>query len=76
MVQFTMSYGIGNPEVMKRTCEEAAVLFREAGDRSGLAHALGGLGLATLQQGDAERATVILEESLQLFRRGVQTSGA
>ena len=75
MVQFTMSYGIGNPEVMKRTCEEAAVLFREAGDRSGLAHALGGLGLATLQQGDAERATVILEESLQLFREDADKWG-
>jgi hypothetical protein len=49
------SYGLESPELTARLLEEAAALFREAGDRDGLALALGGGGAATLPL-DVERA--------------------
>src|SRR5829696_790265 len=67
-VQAAMSYGLDSPERVRQLCEEAALLFRQEGDGFGLALAITGMGLTTLQQGDAERATTLLEQALVLFR--------
>jgi predicted ATPase/DNA-binding SARP family transcriptional activator/DNA-binding CsgD family transcriptional regulator len=61
------AYGPENPEQATPMLEESAALFREAGDRTGLAFALGGAGIAGLPL-DAGRAISRLEESLGLFR--------
>jgi len=63
-----MSYGLDRSERVRQLCEEAALLFRQEGDGFGLALAITGMGLTTLQQGDAERATTLLEQALVLFR--------
>jgi tetratricopeptide (TPR) repeat protein len=48
--------------------EEALDLYRRAGDRWGVAYALGKLGLAARELGDRERARAAFEESLRLFQ--------
>src|SRR5260370_27829958 len=47
---------------------EAEALFRESGDRWGMAESCQLLGQLTLQQGDVGRAYTLLEQSLTLFR--------
>src|SRR3712207_7381354 len=63
-----MSYGLGSPERTTRLFEESAALFRQAGDKSGLAQALAGVGVGALMQGELERPRALLEESLKLYR--------
>jgi predicted ATPase/two-component SAPR family response regulator len=63
-----MSYGLVSPERTTRLFEESAALFRQAGDKSGLAQSLAGVGVGALMQGDMERSRALLEESLQLYR--------
>jgi predicted ATPase/transcriptional regulator with XRE-family HTH domain len=48
--------------------EESVVLFREIGDRAGLAEALSTYAMLFILRGDNERAAPILEESLSLSR--------
>ena len=55
-------------EQTKRLFEESVALFRRARDESGLALALSGVSVTTMQQGDVERATAVLEEALKLYR--------
>jgi non-specific serine/threonine protein kinase len=63
-----MSWGLReNPDTI-RLLEESRALFRQAGDRHGEALALAATGVPTLQQGDVERATGILEEGIELLR--------
>jgi DNA-binding CsgD family transcriptional regulator/Tfp pilus assembly protein PilF len=47
---------------------EAEALFKEIGDRWGIAESCQLLGQLTLQQGDVGRARTLLEQSLTLFR--------
>ena len=63
-----MSYGLESVERTRRLWEEGAALFRQAGDKFGLAVSLAGMGLAALQQGDMGRARVLFEEALELYR--------
>jgi ATP/maltotriose-dependent transcriptional regulator MalT len=49
-------------------CEQAAALFRQAGDSTGLVHALHHLGLAAIATGIPDRAETLLEESLHHAR--------
>jgi predicted ATPase/DNA-binding CsgD family transcriptional regulator len=67
-VRAAMSYGMEDLELTMTLCEESAELFRQVGDRSGLAVTLGVLGITALQQGDVQRATSVFEEGLELFR--------
>jgi predicted ATPase/class 3 adenylate cyclase len=48
--------------------EEAISLYRELGDRDGLAHAIGALSMARIRSGDLEDARPLVEESLELAR--------
>src|SRR5260370_17486329 len=47
---------------------EAEALFKEIGDRWGIAESCQLLGQLTLQQGDVARAYTLLDHSLTLFR--------
>ena len=67
-VQASTYYGKGTPEQIERMCEEAATLFRQAGDKYGLGHVVAGSASAAMQQGDARRATSLFKESLELAR--------
>jgi predicted ATPase/DNA-binding SARP family transcriptional activator/DNA-binding CsgD family transcriptional regulator len=67
-VQFSTYYGLGNPERMEQIAEEAAALFRQVGDKLGLAYVLACLATVKLQLGDAERAIALFEEALDLGR--------
>ncbi|MPZ88137.1 MAG: tetratricopeptide repeat protein [Nitriliruptorales bacterium] len=48
--------------------QEALDLYRRAGDRWGMAYALGKLGLAARELGDPDRSRASFNESLRLFR--------
>ena len=61
-------YGSGDDERHMAISEEATAVFREIGDRHGVAYALGMIGFASLQLGDLDRADEALEEALRLFR--------
>jgi len=67
-VQFSTYYGLGNPERMERIAEEAAALFRQVGDKLGLAYVLACLATVKMQLGDADRAIALFEEALDLGR--------
>ena len=67
-VQASTYYGKGTPEQIERMCEEAASLFRQVGDKPGLAHPIAGLASAAMQRGDLRRATALFKESLELAR--------
>jgi predicted ATPase/DNA-binding CsgD family transcriptional regulator len=71
-----MSYGLEGHERTQRLWEESAALFRQIEDGPGLAVSLAGVGLTTLQQGDAERADAHFEEALRLYREGGDRWGA
>jgi non-specific serine/threonine protein kinase len=53
---------------MEQIAEEAAALFREVGDKLGLAYVLSCLATVKMQLGDAERAIALFEEALDLAR--------
>lgn len=67
-VKAAMSYGLDDPGRTMQLFEGSADLFRQAGDRSGLAAVLGGAGFMALQQGHVQRAMTLLSESLTLYR--------
>lgn len=67
-IRAAMSYGSGDLALTMRLCEDSAELFRQVGDKPGLAVTLGVLGITALQQGDVTRATAVFEEGLELFR--------
>lgn len=48
--------------------EESFALFGQTEDKSGLALAMGGVGVAAMLQGDLERASTLMEGSVRLFR--------
>jgi DNA-binding CsgD family transcriptional regulator len=56
----------GDHERATQLYEEVAELYREQGNRSGLAYALDNLGWASLVRGDHERTKAMHEESLRL----------
>jgi predicted ATPase len=58
----------GDPEQAKELFEESVRLYREAGDRWGVAWTLGGLGNLFNDRGDYERAKELYEEGLALSR--------
>ena len=75
-VRGIMSYGLESIERMNELFEESAALFRRvADDKSGLALALSGIGIAALQTGDMEPATALFEEALKLFREAANKWG-
>lgn len=49
-------------------CEESLALYRQAGDRRGIADTLNGLGVLAFDQGDYPRARLLPEESLAIRR--------
>ena len=61
-------YGSGDDERLMALSEEGVALSRRAGDTRAEAYTLGMMGIATLQLGDLERATRVLDKSLQMFR--------
>ncbi len=61
-------WSYGDAEGIRSVNEEAAVLFREAGDARGLARALRGLGKAAILAEEHDPARTLLEESLALSR--------
>jgi predicted ATPase/DNA-binding CsgD family transcriptional regulator len=67
-VRAAVSYGLESVDLTMRLCEESAAMFRQVGDKSGLAVTLGVQGITALQQGDVERARASFEECLNLFR--------
>ena len=58
-------YGSGDVQRIVAVAEESAALFRQAGDRHGVAHAPGMIGFAMLQMGELDRATEIFGEVLE-----------
>jgi tetratricopeptide (TPR) repeat protein len=56
-------------------CGESLTLFRELGDKRGMARSLNQLGAVALSQLDPDRATARLQESLSLFRELGDKSG-
>ncbi|WP_107056095.1 BTAD domain-containing putative transcriptional regulator [Streptomyces griseus] len=49
-----------------RYCEESLVLFRQAGDNSGLSHALGLLAQIEIEQGDPERGVELSNQAIEV----------
>jgi tetratricopeptide (TPR) repeat protein len=56
--------------------EEGVAFSRKAGDRRAEAYTLGMMGFATVQLGELDRATQVLEKSLELFREQEDAWGA
>jgi predicted ATPase/DNA-binding SARP family transcriptional activator/DNA-binding CsgD family transcriptional regulator len=67
-VQASTYYGLASPEQLERICEEAAALFRQVGDKAGLAYTLAGKASTMMQRGDAQRAIALFEEATPLAR--------
>ncbi len=63
-----MAYGRDSAQDSGELFEESEPLFRQVGDKPGLAIALGGQGASALQQGDIGRATGLLEECIEVYR--------
>jgi tetratricopeptide (TPR) repeat protein len=61
---------LGDPEVAQTNVDTALRLFRESGDRSGLATALFGSCNVALMMGDIERANALAEEALEISAEG------
>ena len=59
---------MGNSSEPKTLFEESVELFREAGDRWGVAESLNNLALTAEMQGEIGRATALNEESLRVRR--------
>jgi len=58
----------GDEDAAVEYCETALALYREAGDRPGIARVLAELGAVLERRGDHDRAAQVLEESLALSR--------
>ena len=61
--------GLGDPARGQQLEEDALGLYREIGDREGIAACLNNLGRFALEQGDLERATSLFEESIECFEQ-------
>ena len=61
--------GLGDPARGQELEEEALGLYREIGDREGIAACLNNLGRFALEQGDLERATSLLEDSIECLEQ-------
>ncbi len=61
--------GLGDPARGQELEEEALGLYREIGDREGIAACLNNLGRFALEQGDLERAKSLLEDSIECFEQ-------
>ena len=57
--------GLGDPARGRELEEEALGLYREIGDQKGIGACLNNLGRLALEQGDLERATSLLEDSIE-----------
>jgi tetratricopeptide (TPR) repeat protein len=64
----TVSYEQGDLERATKLFEESIDLFRERGDKLGLARCLNNLGLVLYSLGDLGRATKLTEEGVALLR--------
>jgi predicted ATPase/transcriptional regulator with XRE-family HTH domain len=69
-------YGSGEDEWLMTLCEKCVALSREVRDTRTEAYALGIMGMAALQLGELDRATRVLEESLEMFRKQGDDWGA
>ena len=58
-------HGLGDPARSRELEEEALGLYREIGDQAGIGACLNNLGLFALEQADLERATSLLEDSIE-----------
>ena len=66
-VEGTMACGQGDQRSAEVLLEESAALFRELGDRRGVAYALGSAAVVAITQERFERAIVCSEEATELF---------
>jgi tetratricopeptide (TPR) repeat protein len=64
----SMAWSQGNYQQAVRWHQQALALYREVGDKQGIAFALNNLGTQAQEQGDYEWAKALLEESLALYR--------
>ena len=64
-----LAYRQGAFDGAKRAFEESLELYRELGDPTGIARAIGELGSVAYSEGDYDRAAALYEESAELFRR-------
>ncbi|MDX6379612.1 MAG: hypothetical protein QOI57_636, partial [Rubrobacteraceae bacterium] len=62
-----MAGGQGDYQSAEPLLEESLSLFRELGDKQGVAHALGSAGLVAVDQKQYERGIILLEEAVDLF---------
>jgi predicted ATPase/class 3 adenylate cyclase len=63
-----LAHEIGNFERAAAMCEESLALFKELGDKSGIASSTLILGVVAGSQGNSDRVVTLGEESLRLFR--------
>jgi predicted ATPase/class 3 adenylate cyclase len=63
-----LAFNQSNYDQGERLAQEGLALFRELGDRRGIALSLNRLGVAAWRRGDFRSARVLLEEDLTLFR--------
>jgi predicted ATPase/DNA-binding CsgD family transcriptional regulator len=68
LVAAVMSLGFESLGRTQQLWEESFALFGQTGDRSGLALAMGGVGIMAMLQGDTKRASTFMEDSVRLFR--------
>jgi hypothetical protein len=66
-VEGTMACGQGDQRSAEVLLEESAALFRELGDRRGVAYALGSAAVVAITQERYERVIVYSEEATELF---------
>jgi DNA-binding CsgD family transcriptional regulator/tetratricopeptide (TPR) repeat protein len=64
----SMAWSQGNYQQAMRWHQQALALYREVGDKQGIAFALNNLGIQAQYQGDYESARAFLEESQALYR--------
>ncbi|MFC8823736.1 BTAD domain-containing putative transcriptional regulator [Streptomyces sp. NPDC057137] len=57
---------LGDLTEAARYCEESLALFRQAGDNSGLSHALGLLAQIEIEQGDPERGVELSSQAIEV----------
>jgi ATP/maltotriose-dependent transcriptional regulator MalT len=62
-----MANGQGDLRTAEPMHEESLRLFREVGDKRGIAHVVGGSGIAVFNQGRLREAFALYEESIDLF---------
>jgi tetratricopeptide (TPR) repeat protein len=70
-----MAHYQGDCGAVRAYCEEALAIFREVGDRSGIAWSLGYLRWEAAYRGDHEKARALAEESLAAFREAGDPPG-